>query len=52
MVGIGSNCYHIHRRVIASSRHMVGFGSNCYHTICLSFCKNRQIVREIDVNAM
>ena len=52
MVGFGSNCYHIHRRVIASRRHMVGFGSNCYHTICLSFCNNRQIVRDIDVNAM
>ena len=52
MVEFASNCYHIHRWVIASRSHMVGSDSNCYNTICLSFCNNRQIVRDIDVNAM
>ena len=52
MAGFGSNWYQMHRRVIASRMHMVGFGSNFYHTISLSFCNNRQIVRNIDVNAL
>ena len=52
MVGFGSNWYQMHGWVLAWRWHMVGFGSNCYHTICLSFCNNRQTVRDIDVNAM
>ena len=52
MVGFGSNWYQMHGWEIAPRRHMVGFGSNCYHTICLSFHNNRQIVRDLDVNAM
>ena len=52
MIGFGSNWYQMRGGVLAWRWHMVGFGSNCYHTICLSSCKNGQIVVDIDVNAM